>query len=81
MIISIRVIPNAGKNEIIKENSHLRIHLNAPPENGKANKLLIRMLADFFKTKKNDIRIIKGSKSREKIVEINNQSNLSMPKG
>jgi len=71
MIVTIKVIPNAKKNEVSEEGENrLRIRTTAPALGGRANKALIELLAEFFKVKKSSIRIIRGEKSREKVVEI-----------
>ena len=69
-LINIRVIPNAKKNNVSEEQGKLKVHISAPAVDGKANKALIKVLAEYFKIKKNDVRIIRGAKSREKVVEI-----------
>ncbi|MBU0478561.1 YggU family protein [bacterium] len=69
-LINIRVIPNAKKNNVSEDQGKLKVHISAPAIDGKANKALIKVLAEHFKIKKNHIRIIKGAKSREKAVEI-----------
>ncbi|MBU1870843.1 DUF167 domain-containing protein, partial [Patescibacteria group bacterium] len=66
-IIHIKVIPNAKKNEVLEKDEKFRVYINAPAVDGKANKAIIKVLAEFLKIKKNDIKIIKGEKSREKI--------------
>ncbi|MEO0105232.1 MAG: DUF167 domain-containing protein [candidate division WOR-3 bacterium] len=73
-IIKIQVIPNAKKNEIVKEKDRLKVYLTAPPIEGKANKVLIEILAEYFNVKKGQIKIIKGEKSKDKIIEIINTS-------
>jgi len=70
MILNVRVIPNARKNEIKQEENCWKVYLTAPPEKGKANKLLIELLSLKFKVKKKQIKIVRGEKSRHKIVEI-----------
>jgi len=70
MKIDIRIIPNAGKNKILKQDNGLKIYINAPAVEGKANKALINILADYFDLPKSRINIIKGEKSRNKIVDI-----------
>ncbi len=70
MIFSIRVHPKASKNLIKKEANYLKVYLTKPPEDGLANAQLIDMLSDYFKVKKYQIKIIKGSTSRNKLIEI-----------
>jgi uncharacterized protein (TIGR00251 family) len=69
MRVSILVVPNAERNEVVEED-HLKVYVRAPPVKGKANEAVIEVLAEFFGVKKSDIRIISGERSREKVVEI-----------
>ncbi len=69
-IINVRVVPNAKKNEIIQQADCLKIKVTAPPVEGKANEILIEVLAEHFNVKKSAIRIIKGERSRNKMVMI-----------
>ncbi len=56
--IKIRVIPNARKNEVRVEEDKFKVYVSVPAINGKANKAVIELLADFLKTKKSNIKII-----------------------
>jgi len=69
--INVRVIPNAKANKVSEEKDKLRVYVNAPATEGKANKVMIKVLADFFNVKRSNIRIIKGEKSKEKVIEVN----------
>ena len=70
-IIKIKVIPNASKNEIVEKSSDfIKVKLTATPDRGKANKELIKFLAKELGTSKSKIKIIKGERGREKIIEI-----------
>jgi len=69
-IVKIKVVPNARKNEVLGEEGRLKVYVTSPPTGGKANKAVVELLAEFFGIKKGDVKIIKGEKSREKIVEI-----------
>lgn len=71
MIINIRVIPKSSKTLIKKENERLKVYLTKPATDNLANKQLIDLLAEHFNIKRYQIRIIKGEKSRDKIVKIN----------
>ncbi len=70
MKINVRVIPNSKKDILVKENEKLKIHLKAKTVNNEANKYLIWILSKYYHKRKNDIKIIRGLKSREKVVEI-----------
>lgn len=69
--IEVRVQPRASSNEIVGyRNGVLRVRLQAPPVDGAANEALVRFLADEFGVPRRQIRIISGSRSRNKIVEV-----------
>lgn len=68
--IKVKVVPNAKKIRIVDEPGLLKVYINAPAAEGKANKALIDTLAGHFKVKKRDIRIVSGERNREKILEI-----------
>jgi uncharacterized protein (TIGR00251 family) len=71
MDISVSIVPNSKKSSIVKisERSY-KIKVDAPASKNKANKRLIEILAEHFKVSKSSISIIKGLKSRNKIVRI-----------
>lgn len=71
MIIKIKVIPKAKKEKIEEIEGVLKVYLTAPAQEGKANKKLIEVLAEYFKIKKYNLQIIRGLKSRDKTIEIN----------
>jgi hypothetical protein len=66
-ILLVRVNPGARKSEIMGEaGGRLRIRLQAPPVEGKANKELARFIARELGLKKNQVTLSSGEKSREK---------------
>jgi hypothetical protein len=66
--LRVKVRPGAKTTEIAGfENDFLVIRIHAPPAKGKANDELARFFRKQFNKK---IRIIKGEKSREKIIEL-----------
>lgn len=71
MYIKIKVVPRAKKSEIIKlDKDYFKIKVLSPPIKNKANKEMIRLLADYCNVNKSAIKIIKGEHSREKLVEV-----------
>jgi uncharacterized protein (TIGR00251 family) len=67
---SIRVIPKAKQNKVVVEEDRLKVYLTAPAIEGRANEALIKILADHLKVRKSEIRIIRGEKSRDKLIQI-----------
>lgn len=71
MKIQIIAHPNSKKPRIEKDLlDSLHVYVSQPPLEGKANKAVIEALADYFKVKKSQVRIISGEKSKNKIAEI-----------
>ena len=68
MIIEVKVKPNSKEQEIIKtgENEY-KISLKEKAEDKKANIELLKLLKRYFGK---EVRIVKGLKSRNKIVEV-----------
>jgi len=71
MTIKVKVIPRAKKEKIEALDGTFKVYITAPAIEGKANKRLIELIADYFKVKKYNITIIKGETNREKVLEIN----------
>ena len=69
-VMNVRVIPNAKKNDVSEEKDQLKVRLKAKAVGGKANKALIEVLAEFFNVKKSDVKITRGERSREKVIEV-----------
>jgi len=71
MKISVKVKPNAHKNEVKQiDTNNFVVSVTAPPVEGKANEKLIEVLAEHFGKPKRSIMILHGGTGRIKIVEI-----------
>lgn len=69
--LAIKVVPRASKNQIVGiEGDALKIRLNAPPVEGKANDALIECLAKELGIARTQIEIIAGQSARRKIVRL-----------
>ncbi len=82
IVISVKVIPNAHKNEIVGwEDGRLKMRVTAVPEKGRANEAVEELVAKLFKVSKSSVSVIKGHTSREKTVEIRGDFNgmLALP--
>ena len=72
MIISVKVIPNAKKEQVKKEGELFKVSVRAPAVEGKANKALVEALAKYFGITKSKISIRAGQTSRTKRISIEN---------
>lgn len=71
VVFSVRVQPRASKDEIAGEiGGALKVRLQAPAVEGRANEALIELLAQLLKTPKSAVRILSGDRSRTKRIEI-----------
>jgi len=68
---AVRVQPRASRDEIAGEwGEGLKIRLNAPPVDDRANEALRRFLAASLKVPLSAVRIAAGERSRTKRVEV-----------
>ena len=61
------------KNNSADKLPELKVYLIAVPVDGKANKELIKLLSKELGVSKSRISILKGEKSKEKIIRINDK--------
>jgi len=72
VIFSVRVQPRASKDEIAGEmGGALKVRLQAPAVEGRANEALVEFLAKLLKRPRSAVRILSGERSRTKRIEIN----------
>ncbi len=71
MKIFVKVNVNAKKEKISKNGSYFKVSVKEEPVRGKANKAVIKILANHFNISSSKIKIISGFKSKEKILKIN----------
>ncbi|RJQ54130.1 MAG: DUF167 domain-containing protein [Actinobacteria bacterium] len=69
--LDIVVQPRSSRSEVAGTvGGALKVRVNAPPAEGKANEESVKVLADFFDVPKSSVRVIAGATSRRKVVEI-----------
>lgn len=57
--------------KMFEENeNHFEVFVGEPPLEGRANKRVIELIAEYFKISPSKVKIIQGFKSKEKILEI-----------
>jgi uncharacterized protein YggU (UPF0235/DUF167 family) len=71
LICIIKVVPSSGRSAwAVDKSGILKCYLKSAPEKGKANKELIKMLADALSIEQKRITIIGGLTSRTKRIKI-----------
>lgn len=69
--IAVHVQPNASRSEVSGEvEGALKIRLNAPPVDGKANEALERFIADRLGVSRRAVSVTHGHASRQKLLEV-----------
>jgi uncharacterized protein (TIGR00251 family) len=69
--VSVRVVPRSTKEGVAGfEGGVVKIRLNAPPVEGKANEALVRFLAKAVGVPRSRITLITGERGRNKVVRV-----------
>jgi uncharacterized protein (TIGR00251 family) len=71
MRIYARVSPRSSRNEIkeIGKNEY-KIKITAPPVDGEANEMLVKILAKYFGVSKSAVNIVGGKSAKIKMIDI-----------
>ena len=73
LILNIRVVPRASKDAIQGLlGDALKVRIQAPPVEGKANAHLVKFLSKHWKTPRGSIEILSGETGRNKRLRISN---------
>jgi uncharacterized protein (TIGR00251 family) len=71
MQIFVKVKPMAYENKVEKiDDTHFTVGVKEPPQNGLANRGIVRNLAEYFKIAPSRVVIKKGFTSKNKTIEI-----------
>jgi uncharacterized protein len=74
-ILRVHVAPNAKINKVVGEHGGaIKIKLRAPAVEGKANAALIAFLAERLKVPARTVVLVRGQKSRDKVIRIDGLS-------
>lgn len=69
--IKIKVIPKSSQNKIGEELAGvIKVYVTDAPEKGKANKTVIKLLAEWLGVSKSKISITSGLYSQNKTIEV-----------
>jgi uncharacterized protein len=70
--LAVRVTPRASKNEIVDilGDGTVKVHLTAPPVEGKANEALIKFLSKVLEISPSQLEIVAGATGRDKLISV-----------
>ncbi len=69
--LHLRVSPGATRSRIVgKHGDGWKIHVTAPPEDGRANAAVVRLIADAVSVSRSAVSVVSGHGGKDKIVEL-----------
>lgn len=69
--IAVRVTPRAACNAVsVAPDGTLKVSVTVVPEDGKANKAVIKLLATALGVAKSDLDLLRGASGRDKVFRI-----------
>jgi len=69
--IKVKVQPRSSRDRVVVVGAlELRVYVTAPPEGGKANEAAVALLAKRLKVAKGSISVLRGHRSRDKVVQV-----------
>lgn len=67
----VRVAPASGRRALkVDESGRVRVAVTQPPERGRANRAVVELLAERLGVAKRGVRIVKGLRARDKLIEV-----------
>lgn len=71
VLLKLKLVPRASRNEAAGiSGDALKIRLQAPPVEGKANKALVEFLCERLACPRSAVSIVGGEKSRHKLIHV-----------
>ena len=69
--LRLRVSPGSGRAEIVgRHGDAWKVRVTAPPEHGRANDAVLRLVADTLSVPLDAVAIVSGHGARDKIIEL-----------
>ena len=70
-LVRLRVSPGAVRSGIVgRHGDGWKVRVSAAPERGRANDVVLAVLADSLALSRADVRLVSGARDKDKIVEV-----------
>lgn len=73
-MLAVRVTPKASSDRIAVEDGMVRIWVAAPPDEGKANKAAVALVAQALGVPRSAVELVRGETARRKLLRIRGMS-------
>ena len=71
MLVKVHVTPGARQSSVVKvAEAEYEVRVDEAAVEGRANRRLIEILSEYFGVKKSRIVLVRGARSRDKILEV-----------
>jgi uncharacterized protein (TIGR00251 family) len=78
--VAVKLQPRGRRDELLGfADEVLRARVSSPPVDGKANKALCRLIADRAGVAPSRVAVVRGAKSRDKLVEVQGVDAAKLP--
>jgi uncharacterized protein len=69
--LRVRVSPGASRTAVAGRHGEAwKVRVSAPPEAGRANEAVVRLLAETFSLPRRSVTLVAGHRARDKVVEV-----------
>ena len=69
--LRLRVSPGAARSRVVgRHGDGWKVRVSAPPEDGRANQAVVRLLAETLDASRACVKLVSGHGGRDKIVEV-----------
>jgi len=71
VVVDVHVQPGGSRDEVVgRHGDALKVKVTAPPEGGRANDAVCRVLADAFGVPRSSVAVVSGATNRRKRIRI-----------
>ena len=71
VVIDVHVQPGGSRDQVVgRHGDALKVKVSAPPEGGRANEAVCRLLAEAFEVPPSAVEVVAGTKARRKRIRI-----------